>query len=374
MQFFDDKQEVMDVVITPYGKHLLSTGRFKPEYYAFFDDDILYDTNWVTGSTTAEVQNEIEPRIQEGTPRMKQPSVHLGVETAIDARNELIREALDTAGFLGTGSNAQYVAQDTHTYKIYNQENLQFYSDKFRFLPRPLGRSEQNSDNLPAWNISMMKGEISSSQDFLAAPVTDTTRGTPGFIENIPQINITLNYRAYVSEIGSVDAWAAEDVTVDYGSTTFPVPTDPNIESIASTEIPDVFPPGTVQDIASQIYGDGTYFTLENGKIILEITEENVQFKKENFDVQVFVSSSVFPEVDGNLQQLFFTNDVSNVQSDEVEKYLTIRVDKGIDDARLTPSVGAPNSLTTDSATTNVVSTREFLLRDLYDPEEDICE
>ena len=35
MEFFDQKEEVIDVQLTQFGKHLLSKGRFKPEYYAF---------------------------------------------------------------------------------------------------------------------------------------------------------------------------------------------------------------------------------------------------------------------------------------------------------------------------------------------------
>jgi len=44
MKFFDPKQDVLDIQLTQYGKHLLSSGKFRPVYYAFFDDDILYYT------------------------------------------------------------------------------------------------------------------------------------------------------------------------------------------------------------------------------------------------------------------------------------------------------------------------------------------
>ena len=44
MTFFNKKQEVLDIELTPYGELLLSEGVFKPEYYAFFDDNILYDS------------------------------------------------------------------------------------------------------------------------------------------------------------------------------------------------------------------------------------------------------------------------------------------------------------------------------------------
>ena len=38
-KFIDKKNKVYDFQITPYGTYLLSIGRFKPEYYAFFDVD-----------------------------------------------------------------------------------------------------------------------------------------------------------------------------------------------------------------------------------------------------------------------------------------------------------------------------------------------
>ena len=43
MSFFDDKQEIIKVELTTYGRYLISRGKFKPAYYEFFDDDIIYD-------------------------------------------------------------------------------------------------------------------------------------------------------------------------------------------------------------------------------------------------------------------------------------------------------------------------------------------
>ena len=61
--FFNPKEEVLDIQLTPYGEALLSVGDFKPVYYAFFDDNVLYDASGSAGIT--EVQNDIESRIQE---------------------------------------------------------------------------------------------------------------------------------------------------------------------------------------------------------------------------------------------------------------------------------------------------------------------
>ena len=56
MKFFNPKEEVIDLELTPYGESLLSVGIFKPVYYAFFDDDVVYNTHLqttasVTGGT-----------------------------------------------------------------------------------------------------------------------------------------------------------------------------------------------------------------------------------------------------------------------------------------------------------------------------------
>ena len=37
MEFFDKKEEVIDLQLTQYGKYLLSLGKLKPVYYAFGD-------------------------------------------------------------------------------------------------------------------------------------------------------------------------------------------------------------------------------------------------------------------------------------------------------------------------------------------------
>ena len=45
-KFLNKKEQVIDFQLSRYGKHLLSVGRFKPVYYAFLDDNILYDGSY----------------------------------------------------------------------------------------------------------------------------------------------------------------------------------------------------------------------------------------------------------------------------------------------------------------------------------------
>ena len=52
MKFMNKKEDVLDIRMTPYGEYLLSQGRFKPEYYAFYDDNILYETLYTNPTNT----------------------------------------------------------------------------------------------------------------------------------------------------------------------------------------------------------------------------------------------------------------------------------------------------------------------------------
>ena len=42
-KFLDKKERVVDFKLTPYGKHKLAVGKFKPTYYSFFDNGVVYD-------------------------------------------------------------------------------------------------------------------------------------------------------------------------------------------------------------------------------------------------------------------------------------------------------------------------------------------
>ena len=43
-KFLDKKEQVIDFKLTNYGHYLLSIGNFKPTYYTFVDDNVVYDS------------------------------------------------------------------------------------------------------------------------------------------------------------------------------------------------------------------------------------------------------------------------------------------------------------------------------------------
>ena len=67
VRFFNQKEEVIHIELTPYGKQQFAQGTLSPAFYAFYDDTILYDG--VHGKIT-ETQNNVVTRISTQTPRI----------------------------------------------------------------------------------------------------------------------------------------------------------------------------------------------------------------------------------------------------------------------------------------------------------------
>ena len=59
MEFFNKKEDVIDLQLTQYGRHLMSKGKFKPVYYSFYDDNVLYNSR---RADVYEAQNDSEGR------------------------------------------------------------------------------------------------------------------------------------------------------------------------------------------------------------------------------------------------------------------------------------------------------------------------
>ncbi len=78
MTYFNKKEDVYHIELTPHGRYLLSIGKLNFDSYAFFDDDITYD---VSRLGISETQNNIKERIQLKTPSMRHNGNYYGVET-----------------------------------------------------------------------------------------------------------------------------------------------------------------------------------------------------------------------------------------------------------------------------------------------------
>ncbi len=85
MSFFNKKEEVLDIQLTQYGKVALATGQFRPHSYEFYDDDIIYNLEFIG---TTEQQNDAQDRIFSSAKKKPARSIY-GSETKVQETNHL---------------------------------------------------------------------------------------------------------------------------------------------------------------------------------------------------------------------------------------------------------------------------------------------
>ncbi|MAH47500.1 hypothetical protein CMI37_16895 [Candidatus Pacearchaeota archaeon] len=232
MGFLNKKEDVIDFQLTQYGKYLVSQGRFKPVYYAFFDDDVLYDRRHVPGSDL-EIQKDIETRILEETPSLAAQYLFHSVDN-LGMQNQFSRSDKEA-------ERAKWDWYQTHRNK------LQQTPEKHYALTRPLADSSLLDDKAPAFQITFKEGEIESVETILSGSDDESFS-----MQTIPQINLK-NVRFSIV--------AAEGTP----------PSPPRADEMVT-----VFP-------------DGTFFHVLKKHISFTITEENTLLDKDNFDLEVYV-------------------------------------------------------------------------------------
>ena len=161
-KFINKKEQVFDLQLTPYAKYLMSIGKFKPVYYAFFDDNVLYDKNYATASAT-ETQSDVDRRIKEETQYLETLVLFKDLETT-KARN------LDSeVDFILKPKTNRMRYPDSDLFKIENAIGDGYYDGP--------------SQAAPSWKIAALNSKITSSATY----DTDTE-------SDIPQISIESTY------------------------------------------------------------------------------------------------------------------------------------------------------------------------------------
>lgn len=255
-KFFDPKEDVMDIKITPYGHHLLSKGEFEPTYYAFYDDDIVYDIKYAEGDLV-EIQNNIETRIQAETPRMKVQSGFSGVETNIKRIVQQVREQKASLG----------------------DESIQPLADKQYALALPLGHSSLSSVHAPAWDMFFLRGKMDDSVTYITGSTSPNIR--------IPQVDCNITY-------AGVPIGADE-----------PTPLTEHQQKMMNLHgtLPDNETVGAWSNVFSS-FEDQTSFKVKEDFILLELNENNTDYLADNFDIEVYevvsVTGSQQPSALGN--------------------------------------------------------------------------
>ena len=231
MTFINKKEEVIKIELTQFGKRLLSKGNFKPEYYQFFDDDIIYDGNYGPG---AEHQNNIQTRIKD--------SIRLDIQYNVTGLEEKFsQETKDIESGL-----ADLFKEIKHSVNTTEKEKLLLY---------PLGDINVGSQVPPMFNLSALEAEIynsGSGEYFL------TQSGIPGQIPQIdfePVHEVVRDVRNTIDDPGSL--YDSETYILDFTSNELKFLDNSTVE-----------------------------YTPENVALVLE--ETSVPFTKENFEFEIF--------------------------------------------------------------------------------------
>lgn len=233
MTFFNTKQEVINIELTPYGKHLLSQGRWKPSYYEFYDDDILYDAEYAGFS---EKQDETKQRIKE-TPRNKVQYSFEGAETRYKRFLKRLKDG------------------DKQEIPVLEQRKNFFLSSL------PLGTSKLGSIYYPSISLNLLEGQISSS---VQEQIETTDSKSPTKVKGLPsslfQINMeTQNYLISLRSKTSLEEPQAEN----------PLFVERFKEEYDLT-----------QEVV-ELVRDGKYY-------LFDVSELHVELKKENFDIYIY--------------------------------------------------------------------------------------
>lgn len=280
MSFFNSKEEVINIELTQKGKYLLSRGKFNPKYYEFFDDDILYDSEY---AGILEKQNDSQERILNETAYSKPQANFSSVQ---DRNNELNDITLKNGS------------------KFINEIGISL--NNFLYS---IGKSSYNSNYLPSWNINLLKGEISSSADNIEAQEGEDTTYT--FIK-VPQINL---------EPGKFQLYAMDKESIEM------LPPDNQLYVEMSEE--DNF-----NIISSEV----------NMTNIIDVQEKNTVFEDSSFKIEFFIERdgkwhqlNFFKDLknikDDILLDDYINKEVASTFPDEnsVEYYFDVQLDSKVD-------------------------------------------
>jgi len=286
MEFFDKKEEVFDIQLTQYGKHLLSLGKFKPTQYAFFDNDIIYDLAYASGS---EQQSKTEQRIKE-VPRTKAQYVFSGIETEVKKINKRVKHGHIYGDTDLTTPGVQFGKTGEASKINFGDEQHQPGPEKNYSLMLPLGNSSLSSKYAPAWDIKFLHNSASVFVDHIT--------GSHFKLVKIPQGEVQVAYKTYITKVDELGT-----PTPNYLLDSSEDSSDPTGD--------DIFASAFLKK-----YGDDTIIQVEKDYVFLDVLEENVDFKKENFDIEVFLIDEA-----GNETQLKFApNPESLDEEDEGER------------------------------------------------------
>tara|TARA_R100000030_G_scaffold91367_1_gene76440 strand:- start:878 stop:1939 length:1062 start_codon:yes stop_codon:yes gene_type:complete len=303
MPFFDKKEDVLDIKLTPYGRHLLSKGKLMPKYYTFLDDDIIYDVKHVNST---EQNNQIKERIINETPSLKPLYTMNSVET----------ELQDNDMYNWNGPNQPDVTKFNYT-NPYDASFRPAGDMNTKFLQNVIGTSKHTTNKAPRWDCTLIRGEIKTALNYTSSlPNNHEWFNSPSAsVIHIPQLGCEVEYTIEVKNTNTqTDGGEADESLANLS---------PHLQSI-------------------QVYEDGTYLNITEDQIISNILEKNGFMHDDSYNIEVFeVEENQLTQLKFVKKQKKIVNDIlldnpfsSQVEPDSrtVEYYFDIRVDEEIEE------------------------------------------
>lgn len=254
MEFFNRKQEVIDIQLTPRGRHLLSKGKWRPKFYAFYDRDVIYDVGYAAHE---ENQKDSSDRIKSSV-RTKAIPITYGIEAYFMEAFE----GYDPSPQQGTWTPP---ADLTFPRVVKTPSVLR----NLKNMRMPLGNSNLNSSYYPSFAMNFYDGHISSSFNFYTG-----SAGGAGQEEPIPQINCSVDFIVDVKSGG---------VTVQNNEI------EPSTEFKSEISEPGLeISPEDDRVYSQETYADGTYVSINTRQLLLDIIEKHIPLDREDFDLEVF--------------------------------------------------------------------------------------
>ena len=167
MLFSNKKEEVIDLKLTVYGRRMLAQGKLKPVYYAFYDDNIIYDSARISGSSADPfeslagndtTQNDRQKRVKEDSPYLKAQHNFSGREIA--------------------NYDLNFIPEREKNY----------------ILSSPLGKVDQTAFKAPAWQVTFLHNSAS-------AAVQNFENSAKHQLVQIPQVETEVMYETAVGFI-----------------------------------------------------------------------------------------------------------------------------------------------------------------------------
>jgi len=310
MEFLNKKEEVIDLVLTRRGRELFSVEGFNPHYYAFFDDEVLYDKAFGSdhAANLEEKQNETELRIRNAVTLKTQCEW-----TASLAGTE--------KNYAGRGPDFRY---NNHWFK-------------------PLGKSSNFKSYKPAWNIQVVEGYISGSgklgagfagsntNPYASYPASGKTHSGYDISNPIPSVKYIPFEEDRMIKAGAVEEWRQEY----FGERIPQIQLYCDYVTLSSVDFPSI-----IANLRKnkKILASDEYAVLQkrsSDNFVFSIKEENVdESDSENFTLEIFEYDYEYgtnaDDDTPRLKRLYFSSEEHTPET--VEYYFNVITDKDVDE------------------------------------------